>query len=144
MRKLTAVLAICALASFAFAACDDDDDEATTQAPATEETTGGGGGGKVVAISAAADNSFAFEVDSLTAPVGTSTFEFENPASLGHDFCIEDEEGTEIGCTDVISESSATLEADLSKGVYTFFCSVPGHRDGGMEGELDVPGTGPG
>jgi plastocyanin len=141
MRKLTAVLAICALAPFALAACGgDDEEEPATQA--TTEEPAGGGGGKTVAISAAPDNSFAFEQDELTAPAGSVTFEFENPASLGHDFCLED--GGDLGCTETISESSDTLEVELDAGEYTFYCSVSGHREGGMEGDLTVDGGGPG
>jgi plastocyanin len=132
MRKLTALLAVCALAPFALAACDDDEETTPEATTPTEEA----GGGPTVAVSAAPDNSFAFEQDSLTAEAGSVTFEFDNPASLGHDFCLED--GGELGCTDVISESNTTLDLDLDAGEYTFYCSVPGHRDGGMEGTLTV------
>jgi plastocyanin len=145
MKKLVGILAILALASFAFAACGDDDDETTAEETTTEETTAeettGGGtdtGGGTVAVSAAEDGSLAFDQSSLTASAGAATFEFENPASLGHDFCIE-QDGSEVGCTDLISGGeTSTLDADLEAGEYTYYCSVSGHREGGMEGTLTV------
>ena len=146
MRKLTVLFALCALIPFSLAACGDDDDDGgeTTAETTTEETTeaggdtgGGGGGGGAVAVSAAADGSLAYDQSELTASAGSNTFEFENPSATGHDFCIE-QDGSEVGCTEVISESSDTLEADVEAGDYTFYCSVPGHREGGMEGTLTV------
>jgi uncharacterized cupredoxin-like copper-binding protein len=35
------------------------------------------------------------------------------------------------------SEETATVK-DLKAGQYVFYCSVPGHREGGMEGTLTV------
>jgi plastocyanin len=137
LKKLTALLAICALVPFALSACGDD--EETTAETTAEETTAdtGGGGGEAVTVSAVADGSFAFEQEKLTAAAGPATFEFDNPASLGHDFCLE-QDGSEVGCTDTVSEDSTTLEADLEPGEYTYYCSVSGHREGGMEGTLTV------
>ncbi len=147
MKKLAVLFALLALAPFAFAACGGDDDEDTTEAETTEETTtedtteadtgGDAGGGGAVAVSAAADGSFAFDETELTASAGPNTFEFDNPASLGHDFCIESD-GSEVACSDVVSGDSTTVDADLEAGEYTYYCSVPGHREGGMEGTLTV------
>jgi len=141
MKKLLTVLAVLSLASFAFAACGDDDDDGggETAATTTEETTGGGGGGgAAVEVSAAASGDLAYDQSSLSASAGPATFEFSNPASTSHDFCLE-QNGSEVGCTDVISGGdSSTLDADLESGEYTFYCSVDGHRDAGMEGTLTV------
>jgi plastocyanin len=142
MKKLLTVLAVLSLASLALAACGGDDDEDTSAATTTtEETTaggGGGGGGATVDVSAAEDGSLAYDQSSLSASAGPATFDFSNPASLGHDFCLE-QDGSEVGCTDVISGGdSATLDVDLESGEYTFYCSVDGHRESGMEGTLTV------
>lgn len=143
MRKPLILFAALALASFSLAACGGDDDSSSTASTteATSESTtqaDTGGGGGAVTVTAAADGSFAYDQTSLEAPAGATTFTFENPASLGHDFCLE-QDGSEVGCTDVISGSdTADLEADLESGEYTYYCSVDGHRDGGMEGTLTV------
>jgi plastocyanin len=142
MKKLALVLALLALASVGVAACGgDDEDEAETEAATTETTeTGGGdaGGGGTVSISANPDGDLAYEQDSVSAPAGPVTIEFDNPASIGHDVVVEDDAGNELARTDVISGDTTTAEGEFEAGDYTFYCSVPGHRDAGMEGTLTV------
>lgn len=144
MKKPLILLVAMALAMLGLAACggsDDDGGGETTAAEATTEATtggGGGGGGSSVAITAAADGSLAYDETEVSAPAGEVTIDFDNPASLPHDVAVEDSGGTELGKTDVVSETTATTTIDLAPGSYTFFCTVPGHREGGMEGTLDV------
>jgi uncharacterized cupredoxin-like copper-binding protein len=66
------------------------------------------------------------------------TIDFDNQQSLQHDVKIEDSSGQELGGTDLVSSGTATATVDLQPGSYTFFCSVPGHREAGMEGTLTV------
>jgi uncharacterized cupredoxin-like copper-binding protein len=144
MRKLALVLSLLALAMFAFAACGDDDDDDGEPAAAettTEETTpaGGGGGGGTVSVEADPGGQLAYAQDSLEAPAGTVTFDFTNDASIGHDFVIETADGEEVARTEVITGDSTSVDAELESGVeYTFYCSVDGHREAGMEGPLAV------
>jgi plastocyanin len=35
-------------------------------------------------------------------------------------------------------DSSQALKIDLKPGTYTFWCDLPGHRSGGMEGKITV------
>jgi plastocyanin len=74
----------------------------------------------------------------VSAPAGSDTIEFDNPASLTHDVVIEDSDGNEVARTDQISGSTTSTTADLKAGTYTFFCSVDSHREAGMEGTLTV------
>jgi len=52
-----------------------------------------------------------------------------------HDFTIEGVDGLIDATSGETSRGSYTID---SAGEYTFFCSVPGHREGGMEGTLTV------
>lgn len=139
MKKLMTILAIASLAAFGLAACGDDDDDGgdTTVVETTTEAAPDGPGG-TVEISAPADNSFDYDQDSVTVEPGLVTIEFDNPASLSHDVVVETQEGEELARTDLIAQDSDTVDVELAEGTYTFYCSVPGHREGGMEGTLNV------
>lgn len=138
-KKLAVCLSILALAPVSLAACGDDEDEPTSEG-STEETTEtdtGGGGGSTVDIAADPDGGLAYETTEAEAEAGSVTINFTNEASIGHDVVVEGD-GGEIGATDVISGDSADLTVDLEAGDYTFYCSVGGHREAGMEGTLTV------
>jgi plastocyanin len=143
MKKLTIMLAVGALAPFALAACGGSDSSSTSSTTASSTTpTGAGGstsgGGETVNVAADPSGAFKFDPASLSAKAGSDTFDFTNDSPVTHDFCIEDSSGNQVGCTDQISGSTATLTEDLQAGSYTFYCSVDGHRAAGMEGTLTV------
>jgi plastocyanin len=143
LMTLTAV-AVVAAAALVLSACGGDDETSTSAATtsATETTTtgggGSGGGGETVSFEADPSGQLAYTQTDVTAKPGNATIEFDNPSSTGHDVVIEDESGNEIAKTDIITDSNASTTADLKAGTYTFFCSVPGHREAGMEGTLTV------
>lgn len=143
--KLAVALSVAALAPLSLAACGDDDEEPTAGGETTTEDTSGGsasggsgGSGGSVAITAAADGSFAYEEESVSAEAGDVTIDFDNPAALGHDVRVEGPDGDDLGGTEIIAEDTATATVPLDAGDYTFYCSVAGHRAGGMEGSLTV------
>ncbi|HEX5591870.1 MAG TPA: plastocyanin/azurin family copper-binding protein [Solirubrobacterales bacterium] len=79
----------------------------------------------------------AFDQESLTAKAGKVTIDFDNPSATPHNVVIE-EDGKELAGFEPITESEESETADLKAGTYTFYCSVPGHREAGMEGTLTV------
>jgi plastocyanin len=79
----------------------------------------------------------AFDETKLSAKPGEVTIDFDNPAPIPHNVVIE-EDGKELAGFEPITEGKKALSADLEPGAYTFYCSVPGHREAGMEGTLTV------
>jgi len=149
MKKVAALLAL-VLASVALVACGGGDDNsstpATTGGETTGEATGGagakeeGGGGAATTLEFEADpgGQLAYTTTSASAKAGEVTIDFSNPQPLPHDVKIESSGGEEVGGTDTVSEGSNSATVNLKPGTYTFYCSVPGHREAGMEGTLTV------
>jgi plastocyanin len=132
-RLLSVPIALAALA-LALAACGGSDNEAATTGGAA---TGGGGGGETLQVSADPSGALKFEQTSLEASAGMVTIDFTNDSSLPHNVTL-DGPGVEDEGTDTITGSSTSTTLDLQPGTYTFYCSVDGHRAGGMEGKLVV------
>jgi plastocyanin len=147
MKKLTILLAALAIASLSLAACggDDDDDDTTAATTATTETTTGGGaagdggaGAQTLALEADPSGALKYDTDQLDANAGDVTIDFTNPAPIQHDVVLE-QDSQDVGRTDLISGGDEdSFTATLQPGEYTFYCSVPGHRESGMEGTLTV------
>jgi plastocyanin len=142
MRKASVLIVATGLAMFGLAACgggdDNGDETSAAQTTTTQPAAGGGGAGGTVAISAPADGSLSFDQSSVSTKAGSVTINFDNPASLSHDVKVEDSSGNQLGGTDLVSQGTASATVDLQPGTYTFYCDVPGHREGGMEGTLTV------
>ena len=99
-----------------------------------EEAAGGGAAVKF----AAAESGLAYTSDTASAEAGKVTIEFENPQPVPHDVAIETLNGEVLGETETVTEGSDSTEIELKPGTYKFFCTVPGHREAGMEGTLTV------
>jgi plastocyanin len=105
----------------------------STPAPASES-----GGASKLSLEANAEGQLAYDTKSLEAKSGTIAIDFKNPSSLPHNVTIESASGEKVGATPTITGGSKTLSVSLKPGTYKFFCSVPGHRQAGMEGTLTV------
>jgi len=76
--------------------------------------------------------------DKLTAKAGKVTINFTNKAPEDHNFTLTTASGQMVGATPTFTGGTKTLDVTLKPGVYTFFCSVPGHEMAGMKGTLTV------
>lgn len=150
MKKVAALLVL-ALASFALVACGgggDDESNSTASTESSKESTSGaaaneGGkkaGGAIATLEFEADpeGALAYTTTEAETKAGKVEVDFNNPQSLTHDVAIEDASGEVVGQTELIDSGSDSTTVDLKPGTYTFFCTVPGHREAGMEGTLTV------
>jgi plastocyanin len=130
--KLALVLAFALALVLAAAACGGGDDGDSDQAG-----NGGGGGGAALELVGGPGSELKFDKTSLEASAGEVTISMVNEGDLPHNVAIEGNGVDEVGEI-VQNGGTSTVTANLEPGEYTFYCSVPGHREGGMEGTLTV------
>ena len=95
-------------------------------------------GGSAGSGSTIDSGSLAFTADEATAQAGKDTVNFTNSSPVPHDVRFESSSGEDVGGTETLSEGNESATVELKPGKYTFYCSVPGHRQAGMEGTLTV------
>jgi plastocyanin len=79
----------------------------------------------------------AYETNAATAEPGQLTIASPNPSGTPHNIALEGGGVDEVG--KVVQDGGVSeIQATVKAGEYTFYCSVPGHREGGMEGTLTV------
>ncbi len=154
MRKLVLTFTVAVAAALTLAACGGG---SSSSSPATNTASGGGGGGSAaggggggggttsaggsssVSISANPSGQLAYEQSSVSAKAGNVTVDFTNQSPIGHDVCVQDSSGKDLGCTSVVQgQSTSKAFNNLKPGTYTFFCSVDSHEQAGMKGTLKV------
>ncbi len=118
-------------------------EEAKSEGKAGSESGGGGtsspsskSGGKL-AVAADPSGELKFTQEQLTTKAGKVEIDFENESPIPHNVAIE-ANGKVLGETKVIAQGSDSTKLELKPGTYTYFCTVPGHREAGMEGTLTV------
>lgn len=121
------------------------EEEAATEEAAAEEGAAAGKGGGAAAqataldVTSPEDGSTSFEPDALEAAAGPVAIAYSNPSPTPHNIAVEAEDGSVLGETPTFTAGEETLELqEVAPGRYVFFCTVPGHREAGMEGDLDV------
>lgn len=113
-------------------------EEAEEKGEEVEKEAEGGGSGSSISIEANPEGNLEFVQKSATAKAGSDTLEFTNESPVPHDVKIENSSGEEVGGVEPVSEGSESTTVKLKPGTYTFYCSIPGHREAGMEGTLTV------
>jgi plastocyanin len=110
---------------------------ATTGTPAPASSPSPGKATTSLALAANPTGLLAYNTKQLSAKAGVVTITMTNASPLEHDVAVA--EGTTVlGETPVFKGGTRTLTLKLKAGKYVFYCTVPGHRQAGMEGTLTV------
>ncbi len=148
MRR-THALALTAALSLALTACssgnDAADDAPPVDAPAADsEAAGNDTAGNDDATATTGGSVTYTATDSITwatpdqeASAGTIDMTLVCSPSVEHELAIEGVDG-DAALLSCAPGEQATGEVELTAGEYTVFCSIPGHREAGMEGTLRV------
>ena len=83
------------------------------------------------------ETEFKITLPSTTLKAGSYAFNAKNVGKLPHDLSIQ---GNGVSAKTPIFNpgQSETLKVTLKPGKYYFFCSVPGHKQAGMNVEVTV------
>ncbi len=111
----------------------------TSSSAATAPASSNAAGGASTSLKLAANPSgqLSYNTKLLAAKAGTVTITMTNMSPEEHNVTVA--EGSKVlGATPTFVGGSKALTLKLKPGKYTFYCSVPGHRQAGMEGTLNV------
>jgi plastocyanin len=78
-----------------------------------------------------------YNVSKLTAKAGKVTIVMTNPSPLLHDVAIKGK-GVKVKGKTVGKGGVSKVTATLKKGIYEFYCTLPGHEAAGMKGKLII------
>ncbi len=109
-------------------------ESASTPAPASSPASAAKSSLK---LATNAEGQLSYDTKQLSAKAGTVAIALANSSPVEHNLTIA--EGTKVlGATPTFTGGSKAVTLKLKPGKYTFYCSVPGHRQAGMEGTLTV------
>src|SRR3954454_1568957 len=150
---VTALFAAIVATTMAFAIVKANDEQKSRndklakeeqQAQGTTTAAGqaqGGGAVEALDVSSPADGGLVYQPNGLTAKPGSVTISYDNPSQVPHSIAVATSNGNVLGEVQPFTAGKQTVDlSNLAPGQYVFYCTVPGHREAGMEGDLTVGG----
>jgi uncharacterized cupredoxin-like copper-binding protein len=112
----------------------------STQAATTQATTGTTAATTTTTAPAsvqASETEFKIALPKSTLAAGSYSFEVKNDGKIEHDLVVKGN-GVDEKTPTIQPGKSATLSVDLKPGTYDVYCSIPGHKQAGMDVKLTV------
>jgi uncharacterized cupredoxin-like copper-binding protein len=129
---MTAVVVLARESSSAEAKGPETTTKATTTAATTATTTTSQASSVPVT-----ETEFKIALPKSTLAAGSYSFEVANDGKIEHDLVIKGS-GVDEKTPTIEAGKSATLKVDLKPGSYDVYCSIPGHKQAGMDVKLTV------
>ena len=92
------------------------------------------GGGQRIAVR---EVEFKITLPKTNFAPGSYSFDVSNAGKAPHNLTVVGPGGKEATPT-ISPGSSATLKVELKRGSYDFYCSIPGHKQAGMDQKVKV------
>lgn len=108
--------------------------ETTTEATTTTATTTTTSAATSVPVS---ETEFKITLPKTTLSAGSYSFEVKNDGKIDHDLVVQGN-GVDAKTPTISPGKSSTLKVDLKPGTYDVYCSIPGHKQAGMDLKLTV------
>ena len=90
-------------------------------------------------LSAPKSGMLMFDTTTLSAKAGKVTIAFTNESPVPHNLTLQTgTSGAKLAATPTFMGGTKSITVTLKAGKYTYYCSVPGHRQAGMLGTLTV------
>jgi plastocyanin len=145
MRKLTLWSLLVALV-LVLAACGGNDtgssgDESSESGSDVTEGAEGAEGeeGAAQNVTFTAGNELKYDPETATASVGDVTITLDNTGALEHNIVwVEEGDPEEPFVYTAGGENASNTRTFDAPGEYQFYCSIPGHREAGMDGALTI------
>jgi plastocyanin len=114
-------------------------DEKLAAEEGTTTTTAASGPVTDLSTSSPADGGLVYQPNGLTAKPGNVAITYDNPSQVPHSIAVATANGNVLGQVQPFTNGKQTVTlSNLAPGKYVFYCTVPGHRQAGMQGNLTV------
>jgi uncharacterized cupredoxin-like copper-binding protein len=139
-RGLPLFLAVCVLLFFGMLAAvfvlgkESEPEAAGSETTAATQTTETGQAVQSVSVS---EVDFKIRLPETTLKAGKYSFDVQNEGKVPHNLVIQGN-GVDEATSDLAPGSSEFLTVELKPGTYDFFCSIPGHKQLGMDQKVTV------